>query len=128
MRQKEEGKMRFIPTRIHGVLDYIIGIILIIAPWLLGFNSGGAETVIPVIFGAGIIIYSLFTDYELGAVRAIPMRTHLTIDVIAGIVLAASPWLFNFDYIVIAPHLILGLVMIAAGLTTQTVPIGCRTC
>ena len=34
--------MRFIPTQIHGGLDYLIGVILIIAPWLFGFADGSA--------------------------------------------------------------------------------------
>ena len=29
--------MRFIPTRIHGVLDYAVGVLLVAAPWLFGF-------------------------------------------------------------------------------------------
>ncbi len=36
--------MRSIPTRVHGVLDYLVGLLLIGAPWLLGFERGGAET------------------------------------------------------------------------------------
>lgn len=45
--------MRFIPTRVHGMLDYLIGILLIAAPWLFDFDRGGMETWIPVILGAG---------------------------------------------------------------------------
>ena len=29
--------MRFIPTRIHGAVDYLTGLILIMAPFVLGF-------------------------------------------------------------------------------------------
>ena len=114
--------MRFIPTRIHGMLDYAVGALLIVAPWLLGFAAGGAETWVPVILGLGAIGYSLFTDYELGLVRRIPMRTHLGLDAGSGVFLAASPWLFGFADLVYLPHLILGLVEIVAALTTRTTP------
>jgi hypothetical protein len=53
--------MRFIPTKTHGYLDYIMAVVLIAAPWILGFNRGGAETWVPVILGAGVIVYSLLT-------------------------------------------------------------------
>ncbi len=114
--------MRFIPTRIHGFLDYGMGLLLIVAPWLFGFADGGAETWIPVILGIGAIVYSLLTDYELGVARTIPMATHLMLDIASGIVLAVSPWIFGFADDVWAPHLILGLLEIGAGLTTRTTP------
>lgn len=114
--------MRFIPTRVHGWLDYGIGVLLIAAPWILGFADGGAETWVPVILGAGVIVYSLFTAYELGAVPAIKMPVHLGLDVVGGILLAASPWIFQFADEVWAPHLIIGLVEIATALTTSTAP------
>jgi hypothetical protein len=112
--------MRFIPTRVHGFLDYLVGALLIAAPWLFGFANGGAEQWVPVALGVGALVYSLLTDYELGAVRTIPMRTHLLLDLLSGALLAASPWLFGFDERVWVPHLILGLLEIGAALTTRT--------
>lgn len=120
--------MKFIPTKVHGVLDYLIGVLLIAAPWLLGFAQGGAETIVPVVIGAGVILYSLFTDYELGMVRSIPMSTHLILDVVGGIVLALSPWLFGFSDIVTAPHVLVGILQIGTGIATYPIPAGCRTC
>jgi hypothetical protein len=114
--------MRFIPRRVHGFLDYAMGMLLIIAPWLFGFAAGGAETWVPVILGAGAIGYSLLTDYELGVVRQIPMTAHLGLDAGSGIILAASPWIFGFAEIVYLPHLVLGLVEIGAALTTERTP------
>ena len=114
--------MRFIPTRIHGVLDYLMGALLIAAPWLLDFADGGAETWVPVILGAGVILYSLLTDYELGASRTISMRTHLTLDLMSGILLAASPWIFGFADEVYLPHLVLGILEIGASLFTKRHP------
>lgn len=114
--------MRFIPTRIHGYIDYLMGVLLIAAPWLLGFAAGGAETWVPVVLGAGVILYSLLTDYELGAVHTLSMPTHLWLDGLGGLLLLASPWLFGFADLVWVPHVVLGLLEIGAALTTETVP------
>lgn len=114
--------MRFIPTRIHGVLDYLMGVVLVVVPWLPGFYRGGIETWLPVILGIGILVYSMFTNYELGVIHQIPMNVHLGLDLVGGILLAASPWLFGFAGYVWAPHLILGICEIGASLTTQTTP------
>lgn len=114
--------MRFIPTRIHGVIDYVVGLLLIAAPWLLGFAEGGAETWVPVILGAGTIIYSLMTDYELGLSPALNMKTHLTIDGVAGAFLLISPWLLGYADVVWVPHVLVGLLEIGAAFTTHLVP------
>jgi hypothetical protein len=114
--------MRFIPTKIHGFLDYAMGVLLIVAPWLLGFAQGGPETWVPVILGAVVIVYSMFTNYELGVVPAIEMPTHLALDAVGGAILAVSPWVFGFASFVWAPHLILGLLEIGAAAFTETVP------
>ena len=114
--------MKIISTKVHGVLDYLMGVLLIAAPWLFNFNRDGAETWVPVILGIGVIVYSLFTNYELGLSRLIPMRTHLILDVLSGALLAASPWIFNFDEYVYLPHLILGILEMGAGVMTETAP------
>src|SRR5215210_6907676 len=114
--------MRFIPTRVHGMMDHLIGGLLILAPWLFNFDRGGAETWVPVILGAGVILYSLFTDYELSLVRSIPMPTHLMLDLGGGILLAVSPWLFGFSDYVWQPHLIVGLLEIGTSLMTRRAP------
>ncbi|HEV7350862.1 MAG TPA: SPW repeat protein [Telluribacter sp.] len=62
------------------------------------------------------------TDYEAGVMKTVKMSTHLTMDVVAGIFLAASPWLFGFADYVFLPHLIIGIMEIGAGLMTDRVP------
>ena len=114
--------MRWIGTKTHGYLDYIMGVLLIAAPWIFGFARDGAETWVPVVLGAGVIVYSLLTDYELGMNPMISMRTHLMLDLVAGVILAISPWLFGFAYYIWAPHLILGILEIGAALMTKQVP------
>lgn len=113
--------MRFISTKAHGILDYLMGLVLIASPWIFGFAAESYETWIPVAVGASIILMALVTDYELGASRKIPMKTHLWIDGIVGGFLATSPWFFGFADYVYLPHLILGLGEIGAALCTHLV-------
>lgn len=106
-----------IPTKIHGYMDYFMGILLIILPFLLDFPEG-APTTIPIILGASTLVYSLLTDYELGAYRVIPMKTHLMIDLLAGLFLIVSPWLFDFADGLFWPFVILGIIEVGAALLT----------
>ena len=114
--------MKIISTKVHGGLDYLMGIVLIAIPWLLNFYRGGAETWVPVVLGVGVILYSLLTNYEYSFSDAIPMPAHLTRDVLSGIFLAMSPWLYGFNDVVFLPHLILGSVQVAVGLISEAIP------
>ena len=80
--------MRFIPTKFHAPLDYIVGATLIASPWILGFSEHTAATVVPVVLGIGLIAYSLVTNYELGVWKVVPMALHNLIDIAAGTLLA----------------------------------------
>ena len=112
--------MRFLTTRVHGVLDYLVGILLIVLPWAVHWQ--GAAAWVPTALGAAALVYSLFTDYELGAVRRLPMPAHLWLDGISGLLLAASPWLLGFDQQVCAPHVALGAFEVVVAFLTNTVP------
>lgn len=114
--------MRFISTRTHGMLDYGVGVLLLVVPYILGFADGTAAQWVPQLLGAVAIGGALLTDYELGAMRVIPMPGHLMLDIGAGALLAVSPWLFGFADRVFWPHLIVGVMEIGAGLMTRTVP------
>ena len=113
--------MRFIPTKFHAPLDYIVGAALIAAPWIFQFSEHTAATVVPVVLGIGLIVYSLFTDYELGVWKVAPMAVHNLLDIAAGAVLAASPFIFGFaDELRTSgpPHVVVGPAAIFLGLTT----------
>ena len=114
--------MRFLPTRVHGVIDYLWGLALLASPWAFGFADGGAAQWVAVVFGVGAILYSAVTDYELGLLRLAPMRLHLLFDGLGGAVLAASPWVFGFADRVYGPHLAFGLFSVVASLVTRTEP------
>lgn len=108
-------------TRVHGMLDYAAGVLLIALPFVGGFGDG-AQTWVPVALGAGILLYSLLTDYELGVVKRLPVPAHLWLDAIGGVLLAVSPWLFGFDAEVWLPHVAVGLFELLTAIVTDTIP------
>jgi hypothetical protein len=101
------------------MMDYIMGVILIIAPWVLGFADNRPAMMVAVVVGVATIIYSLLTEYELGAIHVIPMGAHLVMDAIAGLLLIFSPWLFGFADRIIWPHVVLGIIELAAVAMTR---------
>jgi hypothetical protein len=114
--------MRFISTKVHGILDYLSGLIIIASPWIFGFADGTAAQWVPVVVGVVLLLSSLVTNYESSVLKLIPMPMHLSLDVLAGIFLIASPWLFGFADRVSTPHIVFGIFEIGAGLMTKTTP------
>lgn len=112
--------MGIINTRLHGILDYLVGILLIIIPLaVFGTADSGGEVWVPVALGISTLIYSLFTDYEFGIFRKIKMSAHLTLDVLSGMVLMTSPWVFDFWEVSWMPYVLAGLFEIGAGSCTK---------
>lgn len=114
--------MRFVPTRIHGVADWLLGALLIALPWILGLDRSSAEGQVPMALGVAGLVVTFFTDHEVGIVRRIPMSGHLLVDGLSGAFLTASPWLFGFADRVWMPHVILGITEVIAALVTQLQP------
>jgi hypothetical protein len=104
------------------MLDYPAGLLLIASPWLFGFNDDTTASRIPMAIGIVMLLQSLMTDYEMGALRKISMRSHLTLDALAGLFLMASPWLFGFADEVFVPHVFLGALELGSALMTRTAP------
>jgi hypothetical protein len=118
--------MKFLPTKVHGILDYLVGIALILAPSIFMFSDvGGAAVLIPRLLGVVLIVYSLFTNYEWGVFKVLGMPYHLTIDFLASAFLALSPFLFGFHNDKKAawvPHVVVGIVVILVVLVSQNKP------
>jgi hypothetical protein len=113
--------MNLIPTRVHAFLDYLAGIVLILAPWLFDFADDGAATWVPFVLGCGMIAYSVMTDYELSAARVMPIGAHLTLDFCAGVLLVLSPWAFGFADRIVWPHVVLGVLEVGVVMLTSRV-------
>lgn len=104
--------MKPISATPHAVMDYCLGFLLVVSPWLFGFNDvSSAATLTMVTIGAVVIGVSLLTNYPLGLIKVIPFPVHGVIESVGALGLLASPWLMGFSDLEIARNLavILGI-------------------
>jgi hypothetical protein len=115
--------MKFIPTHLHGALDYVFGFTLILSPHALGFaETEGPERLVPQVIGLFILVQGLMTRYECGVLRVLRMSTHLFNESLAALFLALSPWVFDFNAGLEKnwlPHFVVGLAMLLGCLLTR---------
>jgi hypothetical protein len=94
------------------------GLLLLLAPNLLGFaHAGGSAVWIPRIVGLMIVLQAMTTDYELGLMKVVPIKMHLMTDYLVAAFLVISPWLFDFSRLTTAM-----VTMVVTGLL-----VGCTT-
>jgi hypothetical protein len=111
---------KLIPSRIHGVLDYLFGILYIALPLLLNWPAP-ASTILMVL-GAGVLLYSVLTRYELGLLKLLPMPVHLALDLLGGLLLIAAPLFGWVDESVRPWFWVLGGIELLITLLTDTRP------
>ncbi len=88
--------LQFLTPALHGALDYLAAGALIVLPLILGFQ--GIEHWLSVAAGAGLIFYSLITDYRFGLARLVPYNAHLVFDLTVGAALLAAPFVLGFSF------------------------------
>jgi hypothetical protein len=105
----------------HGVADYSYAALFSVAPELIGFKDEETATGLSRVVGGGVLLASLFTRYELGAVPVIPFKVHLVNDVAVGLLTLGAPWLFGFARNKRARNTFVGMgaFSVMAGLLTE---------
>ena len=89
--------IRFLTPALHGVVDYLAAAGLIVMPFALDLGaSDPLAKWLAVCAGVAVVVVSLLTDYRLGAIRVIPFRIHLAIDLIVAIGFVLAPLAFGF--------------------------------
>ena len=90
--------MKFLTIKLHGLGDYAAAAVLIVAPFFLGLKE---QSIIAhwasIAAGAGLIIYSLLTDYTFSVAKVIPFKVHLVLDSLAGLVLIALAFALKLE-------------------------------
>ena len=106
---------KVIKPEVHGILDYGLAFMFLLAPSLFNFPDNAAT--LSYVVGVAYLGTSLITRYPLGVFKLIPFPTHGVIETMMAIAWIASPWLFAFaghdaarNFFVIAGIGLLGVV------------------
>lgn len=111
--------MKMISLDFHALMDYLLGTLLLVSPWIFGFSHEGDPSLVMMGMGIALVLYGIMTDYEFGLIAIIPFEVHLGLDIAFGVFLIASPWIFDFAAQVYAPPVVFGLVPIIVALFTN---------
>jgi hypothetical protein len=85
-----------VPYFVHGALDYLLGALLIVSPFLLGFDSGAA-TAVAIIAGVAVLAVAASTDGPTSITSSIPVSVHILLDLGLAVLFIAAPFLFGFS-------------------------------
>lgn len=85
-----------IPISLHGAIEYIAGVLFIVAPLLLDYESGTA-TGLSVAIGILILVIAATSAFPTGLIPRIPISVHVTLDFVLAAFLIISPFVFGFS-------------------------------
>jgi hypothetical protein len=58
------GIIRIIPYKIHGLIEFIVSIVLVALPWILHFDADGIDRHFYIVIGGAVFLIWLLTDYQ----------------------------------------------------------------
>jgi hypothetical protein len=85
-----------IPLELHAMIEPVIGVLFILAPFVLDFDHSSART-LSIVVGVVILLSGMMTRWRLSLVKLIPLRVHFMTDVLIGIVCIAAPFALGFS-------------------------------
>lgn len=112
--------MRFVTPELHAIMDYAMSLLLIISPFILGYNNVEAAAMVTMVLGLIALVLTLMTNFRFAVIKIIPLKWHLFYDFFGGLFLFFSPWIFDFYGQVFLPHIVFGFLQMLASVTTST--------
>jgi len=85
-----------IPLAVHVLLEYGVGVLTILSPFLFSFDDDAAK-IVAVLIGAGIVVLAVVSDAPTGLARTLPNASHVVIDYVLGLLLIVAPFVFGFS-------------------------------
>jgi hypothetical protein len=123
VRRDRRLRRNSVPLFVHGIVEFGVGALSIVAPFLFSFDSDVAK-VVSILLGAGIIVMAFMTDAPTGVARTLPIASHVVLDYVLSLFLLVAPFVFSFsdDARATAYFIVLGVGYLLLTLVTRYRP------
>lgn len=109
---------RAIGAIVHGVLDYLLVVLLIFGPSLAGFT--GRQAKLCWLLAAIHFVLTILTRFPLGIKKIVGLPIHGAIEAIVGVLLIILPWLHEFSRGVLSRNFFVGLGVLVLAIWAMT--------
>ena len=77
------------------MVEPLVAIVLIAAPWLFGFSDVTSSTIVSVAVGVAMLAGGLMTRWRYSLVKLIPLRVHFYWDLLLAAILIVAPFVLG---------------------------------
>ncbi len=112
--------VRLIPWLVHEAVEYAAGVLLLIAPFVFGFDSDRAQWT-SIALGVLVLLIAVISRGRLGITQVLAPSAHATLDYVLAAVLVLSPFVLGFadDTPAVTFFVLLGVAHVALTLLTR---------
>lgn len=112
--------VRLVPWVVHSAVEYVAAVLLVLAPFLFGFDSETAQWT-SIALGVVVLLVAVISRSPLGLTKSLPVSAHATLDYVLAVVLVLAPFLLGFadDTPAVTFFVLLGLAHAALSLLTR---------
>jgi len=102
----------------HGIIDYLMVIILAVGPGVAGFS--GKQAIFCYVFAALLFFLTVLTRFPLGAKKIIGFPMHGVIEVMLAVLMIVLPWIANFSRGVLSRNYFIAVGVLIGGIAALT--------
>lgn len=101
--------MKVINSRIHGIIDYLVVVFLVLSPTLFGLPELAAS--FAYILSGVHLLLTILTSFELGIIKLIDFKLHGVIELIVSFALIGLAFYLGVEEGILARNFYLGFAV-----------------
>jgi phosphatidylserine synthase len=84
-----------VPAFVHGVIEYAVAALFIVAPFVFDFEETSA-TAASIVVGLVLLAFTAVSELPTGLVKSVSVGVHVTADIVLAVLLVALPFVLGF--------------------------------